>query len=172
MSTASRFLSGLFVVVFLFGAGVGTTRAQDVDEEPGMGPLLAPNAVYAEALGNGFVYSLNYERLFNDRLAGRFGLLYAGGWGAPLMANFLVGRGRRHLEVGLGVVLLSATHMADDLGVREEHLSNVMASCTIGYRYQDPAGGLMFRVGFTPLFSYSFDAKGLRGFGASLGYSF
>ena len=154
-------------LLLVMGAAAFPARAQGVGE----GPLTAQNAVYAEAFGNGLFYSLNYDRMINDRLSGRVGIMYAGAFAAPAMANFLIARRRHHLEVGLGLVFLSSTDVADDLQIADKHLASVMASCTVGYRFQDPAGGLVFRAGFTPLFSFAFDATGLPWFGASVGYS-
>lgn len=155
-----------WLVVVVLVAVVPAARAQQE-------PLTALNAVYAEALGNGVYYSVNYDRMLNDRLSVRVGVMAAGSVGAPIMMNYLLGFGSHHLEVGLGVVFLTSADVASSgLHLHQDDLSTTMATCTFGYRYQSPGGGYVFRAGFTPLFSFSFDRNGLPWAGASFGYSF
>lgn len=134
----------------------------------------APHAIYLEVLGNGVLYSLNYERRFTPHISGRVGFMYTRAesegsfsddlaqanvrssgsvWLVPLMINYLSGQGNNHFEAGVGVLLGSA-----ELG-----------TATLGYRYQRPDGGFVFRAGFTPVFNREFF---LPWFGISVGRSF
>ncbi len=121
--------------------------------------------MYLELLGNAGLYSLNYERRFGDKVYGRLGLSYfsvgasAGESSAkvtlmtfPLMANYLVGDGSSHLELGAGALLLYAGGEVDSGGSRSSGEGvGIAGTATVGYRYQPPDGGFVFKVGFTPL---------------------
>lgn len=139
----------------------------------------ARNGAYLELLGNGGLYSLNYERLLAPALGGRVGIMTFGGEGeegdrvriilAPVMANYLAGGGPHRLEVGAGPVIAYAagTIREDDIG--EVSGIGVAATATLGYRYHPPAGGFIFRAGLTPILS----SAGLSpSVGLSLGYAF
>lgn len=147
----------------------------------------ASNSIYLELLGNGAVYSLNYDRMFSNSVSGRIGLMSVSvdedtlnvnkndvtGQEAkvsltmlPIMINYLKG-GNHKLEIGGGVILVFVSADIKEVGSVEG--SGVVGTATLGYRYQPGAGGFNFRIGFTPIF-------GQGGFfpwaGLSLGYSF
>jgi hypothetical protein len=141
-------------------------------------PVTARNAFYVELLGNGLIYSMNYDRLFTDQLSGRVGLMFLGaaddeGGSAavaatPLMVNYLFGRGNSHFEAGAGLLVISGA--VDEVpGEEDEAFSGAIGTGTLGYRYQRPGGGFVFRVGLTPFFSTQ--AFG-PWFGISFGYGF
>jgi hypothetical protein len=137
------------------------------------------NSVFMEALGNGGLFSINYERGFASSVYGRLGF---GSWTSqfmgsdtkmttfPVMVSYFTGHGKSHAELGGGILLGSAK---DDIG------SNSILDLTsfIGYRYQSPGRGILFRVGLTPFLSLDNEAnypdKGffLSG-GVSIGYHF
>ena len=137
----------------------------------------APNAMYVELLGNGGLYSLNYDRLLTPRVAARVGFMGLGAAtdsvsggviAAPLMVSYLFGEGNSHLETGVGV-MLAAGAIDDVADFEDESFSGAIGTATIGYRYQRPGGGFVFRVGVTPLF----DTTGIAPWiGLSLGYGF
>jgi hypothetical protein len=123
----------------------------------------APNAFYAELLGNGLLYSCNYDRLFSESFGGRIGVSYAFPGHTslvtlPVMAYYLVGLGSgpSKLEFGLGATILlqpegqSLSFMA----APDEKLRGtcVVGTATVGFRYQRADGGLIIRVGATPFF--------------------
>ena len=130
----------------------------------------AKNAVYLEIGGNAGYYSLNYDRIVyqkgNFRAAVRAGLgviptkfeskTY---WGAmvPLELIGLVGRSKHFLETGLGFTPF--LFPARDLGSFERIYTGYKLESTIpfriGYRYQKPDGGFIFRVGYTPFLDFS-----------------
>lgn len=129
-------------------------------------PARDRNFVHLEALGNGGLYSLNYNRVLWKDVTARVGVSYvgasAGFWGAggearlvtaPAMANYVgLGSERNRLEMGLGVLLVYASG-----GVRllrrglEDNRTVLMGTATFGYRYL-PRDGFTINVGFTPIF--------------------
>jgi hypothetical protein len=137
----------------------------------------APNAVYVELLGNGLLYTLNYDRLVTPNVAARVGFMGLGAASdsasaavvaAPLMVSYLFGGGSSHLETGIGVML--AAGAVDEVeGFEDESFSGAIGTATVGYRYQRPGGGFVFRAGVTPFFDTSGIAPWI---GLSLGYGF
>ena len=137
-----------------------------------------PNSLYFEALGNGILYSINYDRMINENFGGRIGIMYLPEFGIifssienlvmmPVMLNYFVGE-KHKLELGAGIVY-SSFDKGDLFKFEAEGKSGVVGTATIGYRYQKPEGGFLWRIGFTPFFSNEvFVPSG----GISLGYSF
>lgn len=141
-----------FVLVLALLAPL-TVFAQTVDR----------NAAYIEIGGNVVVPSINYERRWNDLWAWRVGFTYVSSktegsnendtaFGVPLMINRISApQSNHHFETGLGVVLITG----EDEGFNDEFdedFSGAFGTLTVGYRYQKPAGGFVFRAGFTPVF--------------------
>lgn len=144
----------------------------------------ALNSVFLEVLGNGGLYSVNYDRKLSDHAALRIGV---GAWAAddlflggearkelvtvPVAASWLFGTGRGRLEVGAGVLLGRQTQ---DVPFEDGSTSSAFASLTgtIGYRYQPAAPGFIFRAGFTPFLGLGGDeAYPESGFMPSIGLS-
>ncbi len=131
----------------------------------------AKNSFYIEGLGNGLVYSLNYDRLFMERkktiLAARIGASWfpSGGGnyriGALGELNLLYGKGKHFLETGLGLSYMYLDDyywLTDEQGtvleVVDQKLHWLFATGRFGYRYQKPEGGFFFRAAFTPVFQF------------------
>lgn len=137
-----------------------------------------PNSLYIELVGNGGLYSLNYDRLFTENFGVRIGFMYfAADWFAffsdvemvliPATLNLLVGRGKHKFELGAGPVFISGS--VGFFGSDPVSGSGVGWTGTIGYRYQQNRGGFMWRIGFTPFIAGGeFFPSG----GISLGFSF
>jgi hypothetical protein len=154
-------------------SAAGSAAAQDA-----AGPRVANNTFFVELGGNAVAYSVNYERFFTPKLAVRVGGMYlqadddAGtrvGIGLfPIMGTYLLGEGNSHFETGAGLGIatagVSSTDIGDDWGD-----SGVYATATLGYRYQKPEGGVIFRAGFTPIFA---DGNLVPWVGVSVGYAF
>lgn len=145
---------------------------------------------YLEVIGAGGLYSLNVERLTSPTTVLRVG---ATAWsltnvdGVSSHQNALigsvaklidlspfVGRDNRWAEVGLGVVAGSNSH--EQYGERREG-ALVAALGTVGLRYQNPDGGFMYRVTFTPFYAFASSSdlpeKGLfPSIGGSVGWLF
>ncbi|HLL46985.1 MAG TPA: hypothetical protein VK399_09745 [Longimicrobiaceae bacterium] len=142
--------------------------------QPGAARAQAParNSVYVELLGNGVLYSMNYDRKFSDHVSGRVGLMALGAALVPVMGNYLAGNGNHRLELGAGPLLIFAP---DELKLDEaEELEStsdfaVAGTATLGYRYQPVYGGFVFRIGFTPVFG---EGGVFPWVGASFGYAF
>lgn len=126
----------------------------------------AKNLVYLELLGNGGVYSINYERMLTDDLSARLGFSYlsigasAGDTSAkanlvtaPVLINYTVGGKNHRAELGAGATLVyvSASSTGGGVGSSGEGVG-VLGTGVVGYRYSPADGGFVFRAGFTPLF--------------------
>lgn len=123
------------------------------------------NAVYAEFLGNGFAYSLNYERqIYNDEklaigtrigIAPGFITLFTG-FGLPLEANVTFLRKNGHMaEAGTGFAWFygKSKYRNEDREIVNTGFYNVCdVTLRIGYKYVGPKG-FLFRAGFIPTFA-------------------
>ena len=117
------------------------------------------NTVYAEAFGQGFCWSLNYDRLFNTekRIMNSYtaGIVYVPQsiqfgdgtyYGIPLSYNWLIGKKSHHLELGVGLTSLLVNPNSI---VKSDFYAYLTPK--IGYRYQRPQGGLFFKATATPM---------------------
>ncbi|WP_157255790.1 hypothetical protein [Pedobacter sp. Leaf41] len=124
------------------------------------------NSIYLEALGNGVVYSLNYDRIIpisnQIKLVPRLGFEYIprsnpsvyGKFNVPIELNILYHQNNSNpnfAEAGLGLGLFSLFNdykysMVGDITEKTYKLAKV-TTLRLGYRHQKPAGGLMYRAG-------------------------
>jgi hypothetical protein len=128
----------------------------------------APNSIYAEGLGAGLAYSINYERMVLDELGVRIGFSYlsisasASGGGetasasasyvmVPITASYtgLRTRGGSGLELGAGATMLYVSGAASALGTTTSGSGMTpLVVAMVGYRLQPvDHAGFMFRVG-------------------------
>ena len=143
-----------------------SVQAQAVDPAP-----LARHAIYGEVLGNGFLYSVNYEHAWTPLLRGRVGfeMLRRSSALVPAMVAIVTGKGRHHLELGGGALI--GIGLFDGEELRNRHLAaGALAVAVAGYRYQRPEGGFIFRAGVTPFIWL--DGGPVLWFGVSVGRSF
>lgn len=143
----------------------------------------AKNAVYLELLGNGGLYSLNYERAFSQKFLVRVGFA---SWSSsqdfggeksittiPVMFNSLFGTGNHKIEGGAGFMLGSEKHSGNEVWPKSKETIFALTGVA-GYRYQKSTGGLLFRAGLTPFLNIG-DAE-YPDFnisaGGSIGYAF
>jgi len=172
-------ISAALTVLVLLVAGTHSTVAQE--ERP-----FRRSAFYIEALGQGILYSINYDHRLTPHISLRAGFTHwslpfifptkIGMTGFPIMGNYLSGKGSHHLELGIGAVpfIVTAPEQTTIFGAEfkgEVLGALILGTTTIGYRYQPRDGGLVFRIAFTPLSPLSFE-KVLLGGGISLGYAF
>ncbi|MBK8954641.1 MAG: hypothetical protein IPM34_03665 [Saprospiraceae bacterium] len=130
-------------------------------------------SVYAELLGNGLIFSFNYDTRFSDKptgLGGRFGLGFIGKGdeGAlliPMQLNWLLGKDGKYFEIGLGTTYVGGTQE-----FFEEDIDHFVGTLTFGYRRQPLDGGFMWKAAITPILADGFFWPYYVGFG--LGYSF
>jgi hypothetical protein len=127
----------------------------------------APNSIYAEGLGAGLAYSLNYERMVLDDLGVRLGFSYlsvsatatSGSASSSASASFLsfpmtvsyigVRSGKHSLELGGGFTLTRSSGSASSIGMTSSGSGmSGLGTAMIGYRIHPvDRAGFNFRVG-------------------------
>lgn len=108
------------------------------------------NSIYFELLGNGLVYSVNYDRIYKQkrnrlqsiRLGLSVGTIYTA---LPFEFNYLKGKKGHYIEKSLGFAFLvtdkrSLSHYYDDF-------LKAYSTARFGYRYQPNVGGFFFKAG-------------------------
>ena len=122
----------------------------------------ARNAAYLEVGGSAIGLSLNYERRFNERWAGRGGFSVVTGETSedtettllfPLTASWLSHpASNHHMELGGGVTIVTGDSQ-DFFEDFDDDVKRTSAFATgiIGYRYQRPGRGFQFRAVGTPV---------------------
>jgi hypothetical protein len=176
----SRFTGLLLAAIsLLFAVSTVPAFAQPISGDETVDAPLATHSVFVEALGNGGLYSVNYDHRFHEDLSLRGGFSFYSGvdatYGAqvsvlvvPITLNYLAGGPNHNLEMGVGPLLAAGSVSDTDVGpVAGGGLAGVTS--TFGYRYQPAGGGLVFRIGLVPF--YSAQEIQLWG-GISLGYAF
>ena len=148
------------------------TLDADVVAVAASAPVVAPdtrivNILDFEALGNGLIDSLNYERLYLAWNVGfragasffTYKLSNATGAGNltlatfPLVASYYYGPPRHKLQLGLGATVLYIDASSDAAGTKFGSTGlEVAATGVVGYRYLPKCRGFTFGAGFTPLF--------------------
>jgi hypothetical protein len=134
---------------------------------PGDDERTANNAVYFELLGNGGVYSINYERFLDD-FGIRVGFSYVsidtnnGVDGSstkaslttfPVVGSYYLGGKNNKLQLGLGATffIVSAAESSINFAGNASGFLPV-GTAVVGYRYMPAHGGFNFGIGFTPIF--------------------
>lgn len=130
---------------------------------------LKKNAIYAEIGGNGMLYSLNYERQIYQKNKFHFAASI-GGMAfpelfnpgiiviIPLEAKILLGKKKNFFETGLGNSFNTATYNSFQFNSsgnpKDFYYKSHYAFLRIGYRYQNPNGGFLFRIAALPYLNY------------------
>ncbi len=145
------------------------------------------HAAFVEALGNGLLYSANYELLVRPWNVGfRVGSSFftykvssVTGSGNltlltfPLIANYYLGPPHHKLQLGLGATVIYLSASSDSTGTKFEGSGaglGIAATGVVGYRYLPIDRGVTFGVAFTPLLRA---AKGFLPWGGvDVGYVF
>lgn len=148
------------LMLLAFTALSTVVLAQDDDDEDGPPKPPTKNAqqVYGEFLGNGLLFTANYDFRFGQRQKGlgmRLGIGFFGGSDGgiitiPVAINNLSGRAPNYLEIGLGATYAGLTDSDDYIF---SGASSVLIVPSIGYRYQPRGKGFTGRIAFTPLVS-------------------
>ncbi|MBC8346393.1 MAG: hypothetical protein ISR82_00200 [Candidatus Marinimicrobia bacterium] len=145
--------------------------------------LPVQHSVFVELLGNGFLYSVNFEKYIKHNVSIR-----AGGMGfsksgvtnknqrakvgmflMPVMANYLMGNHNHKMEFGVGPLFFYVSTTSIDIKeINNIHGFGVRATARMGYVYLPQNGGLTFRLAYTPLMTDVFS----HSVGLALGYSF
>lgn len=145
-----------FVFLLLLLVGSNTVYAQ---REQG---------VFLELFGASTTLGVHYDTRFNEytRWGGRIGVAYTNsdsqdffksapekttGWSFPIAVNYLMGGGRHHVEIGLGVSYgFYNCKYHDKMGHEiESDRSGAFGFLDLGYRYQSNHG-IMIRAGLNP----------------------
>jgi len=117
--------------------------------------ILKRNSIYAELAGNGFWYSVNYDRYLpvkdNYGFILRAGLAYYDKLFPMFEANLMSGKNKHHFETGLGYTVFNHGHVV---------------FARMGYRYHGKKG-LLLRA--APMYCFT---ENFPWFGISVGYSF
>ncbi len=121
------------------------------------------NSAQIEVGGHGLFYSLNYERILIN--GSQFKTTAQGGisfypkhtgvrdfW-IPIVVNELFSFTKHHLELGVGHVFIREATRDMENNPINWYWSGVFTG-RIGYRYQQPAGRIIIRIGFTPFLEY------------------
>lgn len=145
------------------------------------------NSFYFEGFGTALIYSINYDRLLvvkeRSALAGRIGLTYFPkkingsdqGPGVNIEINGLWGANNHHFEIGGGSTFIYLVQNEESYSLSNTSL--LLLTTRVGYRFQKREGGLLFRIGFTPLFpiiidkNTSVDRSFFPSGGISIGYT-
>ncbi|MDO1451762.1 hypothetical protein Q0590_36145 [Rhodocytophaga aerolata] len=153
------FKQTLLTLLLLLGAFI-EVNAQEVRKS------MQKNTLFVEIGGNGFFYSLNYDRILLDystwRISARIGGMYMPGIfetnrhliGLPLEVSYWRGKGNHHFELGLGFTPIYDTYSLNEVSRQQAILIGV---ARIGYRYQKREGGVFYRAGFMPLHGTIYD---------------
>jgi len=129
------------------------------------GARTANNVIFAELLGNGLLYSVNYERFLSDDLSVRVGFGYvsvnasssdssahASLLTVPVLVNYYVGGVNNKLQLGIGGTFVDVSAATSTAGSGAFSGTGCMPVATgvVGYRYIPHDGGFAFGVGLTP----------------------
>ena len=152
------------ILLIALGCCMPVQNAQAQETTQSNSGDFARNSIFVELLGNGGLYTLNYDHKFFDHVSARIGAEYISLTGSdtnvedrvsifllPVMINYLVGNGNSRLELGAGAILGGV-----DANVDNETVNGIGGGSftgTIGYRLQPRDGGFLFRIGFTPIVS-------------------
>lgn len=150
MKLFKHFIVFLFLICALTSYGQGAkSRAKSISTYEG-----PKNAFYVELLGNGLIFSANYDARIINKFGARVGIGYVGDTGGgggvltvPVMGNFLLGNNGKYFEVGGGFTYLSGTGSLFDLAGNS---STVLGTMSFMYRRQPVEGGFMWKIGLTP----------------------
>jgi hypothetical protein len=126
------------------------------------------NSVYLEVYGQGYYNSICFDRLYNMNKKVKTSVTaaltlvpyfsrhndYLFVIGVPVSYNWLFGKRKSHLELGLGLTVSSQTYndfYLSETGARMT-TNYIYLTPKIGYRFQKPQGGFFFRACLTPLY--------------------
>lgn len=138
-----------------------SASAQDEDEKE-----FRKNTVYLELLGNGGYYSLNYDRIFEIKpkikISTRIGFtyfpdLFGNGFrqvGPLTEVSILYSlfNNKHFLELGSGLSYFHQGYMINPGYTYNEAVLFFIPR--LGYRFQQPNGGLFFKIGFLPIYEW------------------
>lgn len=168
-----RITAPLFAALVSIAAAAPGAFAQDAQEET---YVHGKHAIHAEMSGAAILGSVNYERMVGSNFSARVGVGYLPGldYGsellAPVMVNYIAGRGTHRLEIGAGAVLAYGLGGGLESDPEPAGWDEAYATATLAYRLEPGEGsrwhGGIYRIGFTPAY---FDGEVYPLFGLSAG---
>lgn len=170
-------MTTLICWIIFIAAGLQNLSAQEVKGLNIQNPeVKRAQNIFVELGGQGLTFTANYDSRFSNRkdgLGGRAGIGYLSVDGdkittVPLSLNYLLGKGNKFFEIGLGATYLSTSGNSEILF--NENSSNVIGTMSFFYRVQPEDGGFSFRAGLSPVFNKDFFIPYYGGI--SFGYSF
>ena len=164
----------LMLAILLATANIfAQTAVSDADKTLTNQPHRA-QVIYGELLGNGIVFSANYDFRFTKSQKGfgmRLGLGFFGVSGSgiitvPVGINHLAGKAPDYFESGIGITYAKFTGTDFFSG------SGSWLVPSIGYRYQPEHNGFFWRIAISPLISLEKGDGWISWGGIGLGYKF
>ena len=166
-------------LILIFGLLLSALCMQPVfaqESTPGAPATTRAQNIFIELGGQGLTFTANYDSRFTnkrDGIGGRAGIGYFSVDGdkvttVPLSLNYLLGKGNKFFEIGLGATYISTSGNSEILF--NENESNVIGTMSFFYRVQPVDSGFSFRAGLSPVFSKDFFIPYYGGL--SLGYTF
>jgi hypothetical protein len=140
--------------------------------------MIKAQSAYVEVGGPGLAISANFDSRFHKERGGwgyRIGAGYFSSGGntvftVPFQINYLIGQHTYMGELGAGTTFLHST--GTNMGNSKWQFDNVtglIATATIGFRYQPEASGLTVRIAFVPIL---YDEGLVPAGGVSIGWTF
>ena len=155
----------LFIGVLFFQSSISFSQIQDPDyvlENPrDYTKFPARNANYIELLGNGGLYSLNYDRIFiykeKFKVSGRAGAaVFFNNVHVEqtylIENNYIFFSNPHHLEIGPGLTFQTKYNTKCNNDSVPFWESLWFGMFRLGYRFQRREEGFFFRAGITPVF--------------------
>lgn len=165
-----------FVGVFIFCALLLSSASAQVQEPK---PAFY-KSIFLELGGNGLLFSGNYDMRLQRGSRDGLGLRLGLGGGRiindsyltfPLGINYLAGKRRSSVEIGLGITPARFRSSSYYNGtINKKNTWDTLVFMNLGYRFQSLYDGPMFRIDWTPALSSSRLVRGYAGF--SLGLAF
>jgi len=110
------------------------------------------NGVFAELGGNGYWYSINYERQLRRTIVARGGIGYVmKSFVIPMTIEKIYGQKNHHLDVGGGLTFVNFHQTNNDIPTRRNSFA---VTGVLGYRYQKPDKKFFLKVAFTPIWTF------------------
>jgi len=126
-------------------SGKVSVQRDSISVQKNTNPKIRRNSIYGELFGNGFIFSINYDRIFfikDNKFSFRAGILYlfTDNLITSIEINYLRGT-EHHLEMGIGATMFKAL----------DNYTFIICLRPFGYRFQSgDKGRIHFRI--APLF--------------------
>lgn len=135
----------LCATFWIFFCGISEIKGQESTPK---------NTFYLELFGNGLFYSANYDYRTSEKFGIRAGIGYIGSiksgiLSIPVLGNFMLGKDGKYFEVGGGL-----TYFKRSSDLFDYELSPIIGTLSFAYRSQPVNGGVMWKLGLTPIIDF------------------